>query len=382
MLLHPPATRSISSDGARRPMSMLVPTSLPTPCRCGTRVRPDRGHPTARRLLRWLVTLALVAGAGVILFGRTHAVAGSIHSLEHLRWPWLAAAIAVEAASITAFAAVQRRLLSAGQVRVAMAPLTGITLASYSMQNSLPGGVVAAGVFSFRQFHRRGADDVLAGWTPLAATLLSELALVVLTAIGLGVADHAASAMQMLGVGAVVVILAGTVAVAWWRRDAVLGRLISPLRRTQCLFGWPREDPPMVVQRLGQRIAAVAPTPSDWLSSAAWAAANWIFDAACLAMAFLAIGAKVPWRILPLAYGVTQMAASIPVTPGGLGIVEGGLTIVLVAAGGAQAGTIAAVLVYRLISFWSLLPLGWLSWAVLRRTACRAGSLALGRPAI
>jgi uncharacterized membrane protein YbhN (UPF0104 family) len=396
MVLHPSAGCPISSVAGCLPMSRMVSTCLETPSTvspsppasapcgwpCGARRRPDAGSQTGRRLLRGLVSVALLAGAGVVLSGRTHAVSGSIHSLEHLRWQWLAAAIAVEGASITAFAAVQRRLLSAGQVDVAMAPLAGITLASYSMQNSIPGGVVLAGVFSFRQFHRRGADDVLAGWTPLAATLLSELALVVLTAVGLGVAHGAASPMQLVGVSLGVAVLAGAAATAWWRRDRLLGRLVSPLRLAHRVCGWPREDAGVAVERLCQRMGAVAPAPSDWLSSAAWAAANWVFDAACLAMAFLAVGAKVPWRILPLAYGVTQLAASVPITPGGLGIVEGGLTIVLVAAGGAQANTIAAVLVYRLISYWSLLPLGWLSWAVLRRTACRARSVALGLPAI
>jgi uncharacterized membrane protein YbhN (UPF0104 family) len=49
------------------------------------------------------------------------------------------------------------------------------------------------------------------------------------------------------------------------------------------------------------------------------------------------------------------------------------LTIALVAYGGAQASTVAAVLLYRLMSFWALLPAGYISWGVvtwdLRRAA-------------
>ncbi len=45
-------------------------------------------------------------------------------------------------------------------------------------------------------------------------------------------------------------------------------------------------------------------------------------------------------------------------------MVEGSLTIALVAYGGGQASTVAAVLVYRMISFWGLLPPGWVCWGV------------------
>jgi uncharacterized protein (TIRG00374 family) len=94
------------------------------------------------------------------------------------------------------------------------------------------------------------------------------------------------------------------------------------------------------------------------------AAANWLWDCCALAMAFLAVGAGVPWRGLLLAYGAAQLATNIPITPGGLGVVEGSLTIALVAYGGGQESTVAAVVLYRLISFWGLLVVGWAAWAV------------------
>ncbi len=92
---------------------------------------------------------------------------------------------------------------------------------------------------------------------------------------------------------------------------------------------------------------------------------NWAADCACLALAFLAVGAGVPWRGLLLAYGAGQLASILPITPGGLGVVEGSLTIALVTFGGAEASTVAAVLVYRLISFWLALPVGWGAWGTL-----------------
>src|SRR4051794_1063821 len=93
------------------------------------------------------------------------------------------------------------------------------------------------------------------------------------------------------------------------------------------------------------------------------AAVNWLGDIACLAMAYLAVGVAIPWRGVLLAYGAAQLAANLPVTPGGLGVVEGSMTIALVAYGGAEASTVAAVLLYRLVSFWLPIPLGYLAGA-------------------
>ncbi len=48
----------------------------------------------------------------------------------------------------------------------------------------------------------------------------------------------------------------------------------------------------------------------------------------------------------------------IPLTPGGLGFVEAGLTAVLVLAGVPAAVAISATLLYRLVSFWLPIPIG------------------------
>ena len=96
-----------------------------------------------------------------------------------------------------------------------------------------------------------------------------------------------------------------------------------------------------------------------------WGTANWLFDCACFAMMFLAVDASIPWKGLLLAYGAGQLAANLPFTPGGLGVVEGSITIALVAFGGSQVSTVDAVLMYRVISFWLVLVVGWGFWGQL-----------------
>jgi uncharacterized protein (TIRG00374 family) len=57
----------------------------------------------------------------------------------------------------------------------------------------------------------------------------------------------------------------------------------------------------------------------------------------------------------------------IPITPGGLGFVEAGLTSLLTLAGIPAADALLATLAYRIVSFWLPLALGPLAWAAFQR---------------
>ena len=319
---------------------------------------------TVGRIARYVIGLGLAALAFYVISGKTDELSGARGYLEDLRWYWLVVAAIAEAASIVAFAALQRRLLAAGNVKLGMRPLTGITLAGNAIQNSLPAGTLLSAVFSFRQFHHRGADEVLAGWTLLGTAALSLITLVVLAGIGLSAAVGTGTALDLVEVIAGMIVLAGLVVLLWTKREAVARLLIRPLRFSQRLIHRPKGDVPSLIETALQRLSSISPSRTDWALAAAFAMANWLFDAACLVVAFVAVGANVPWRALFLAYAAAQLAINLPITPGGLGVVEGSLTIALVAYGGGKAETVAAVLLYRLISFWALLPVGWTSWAV------------------
>ena len=141
------------------------------------------------------------------------------------------------------------------------------------------------------------------------------------------------------------------------------------VRIAQRIVRRPAGDPAEVARRAVDRLTAVRPTRTDRAVAGAWGVANWVLDCTCLALAFPSVGAGVPWRGLLLAYGAGQLAANLPITPGGLGAVEGSLTVALVAYGGGQVATVAAVLVYRIITFWLLLVVGWGAWLFLRRSA-------------
>ncbi len=96
------------------------------------------------------------------------------------------------------------------------------------------------------------------------------------------------------------------------------------------------------------------------------ALANWLADVAVLAVSSHAVGAAVPWHVILLVYGSGIAAQSLNITSGGLGVVEGTLCLTLVAAGLPATQALAAVLLYRLVSFWLVAFAGWLIFLWLR----------------
>ncbi|MDQ2726083.1 MAG: YbhN family protein [Actinomycetota bacterium] len=311
------------------------------------------------RILRYVIGLVLAGLAVYAVSGKTDELSGASAYIDHLNWAWVILAAVAEAVSYIAFAGMQRRLLGAGHVRVALRPMTSITLAGNALQSTLPGGIVVSAAWSFRQFRRFGADEVLSAWVLVAMTATSFISLAVLAGVGLAMAASTGSALGLVSVIIGLVVLSGVVVAAWSRRIWFVGHTIRLLRLSKRIIHRPKGDPHTIIHEALVKVGAISPTWADWGWATAWGACNWLFDLGCLTLAFASVGAAVPWRGLLLAYAAAQLATNLPITPGGLGVVEGSLTVALVAFGGAQASTVAAVLIYRVLSFWIILPIGW-----------------------
>jgi putative heme transporter len=312
--------------------------------------------------LKYLVGLALAGLALWALTGRTGELSGASKYLDHLRWWWLALAVVAEAGSLVAFALIQKRLLEAGRVHVSTGRLTAVTVASTAIANSMPAGPVVSAVYAFGQYRRQGADEALAAWTLAAVFVDASVTLALVAAVGVTVAGAAGAGLDLVGV--TVAVLVGTIALGavFLQRRALVWLVSGSVRVTRVVIGWPRGELASQVDRIITRLTVVSLSMRQVFSVVGWGVANWVLDCACLALSFLAIGAGIPWRGLLLAYGAGQLAANLPITPGGLGVVEGSLTIALVQFGGAEASTVAAVLLYRILSFWAELPVGWATW--------------------
>jgi putative heme transporter len=326
------------------------------------------GRPRKAHVAVVAIAIAVLAGVGLT---KRSALAASIALLGHLQWSWIAPAVLLELASLAALAGMQRRLLVTGRARVTMRPMLATIFAANAVSVSVPlAGPELGTLFTFRRLTRQGADATLASWSLLTGGLVSTATgAMVVDAGGLSsgntVALAAAAPVALLAVAALAMV-----AIAPHRprlRRAMERSAAWALRHTSRVQRRGTGDPGQTAQAWADRLVSLQLPPSGWATVTGLALANWLTDAAVLAVSIHAAGAAVPWHILLLIYGSGLAAQSLTVTPGGFGVAEGTLGLTLMAAGLPPGPAIAAVLLYRLVSFWLVASAGWLIFLRLRR---------------
>jgi pimeloyl-ACP methyl ester carboxylesterase len=149
-------------------------------------------------------------------------------------------------------------------------------------------------------------------------------------------------------------------------RAAIEPYLTLVIKHAARLLGWPATDPKLAIRAWAGRLGARRISPASWVLATAYSLVNWLADAAVLAVSIIAVGAAVPWRDLLLVYLAGIGAQSLSLTPGGLALTEGAISVALVASGLRVGPAVAAAVLYRLISFWLVAAAGWLILVVSR----------------
>lgn len=329
------------------------------------------GLPTAARaqrhglrrawpVLRIAIGCALVGVAVWVLSSKTSELTGFGTIFRTFDWWWLGPAVAAEIGSYLCFSAMQFELLKAGHLRAPWIPLVKLSFASQAVTNSLPVGNAVASVYGFRWFRRFGADNTLALWAMAGSLVAAALSLSLVAVFGLGVATQEGASLDLVPVliGTLAIMLAiGSLFVYERPLHAVVS---AGLRFWLRVSRRPRGNVVAQIDEIMAWLTAVRLSWTQIVRIIGWGAVNWLLDCACFAMMFVAIDVPIPWKGLLLAYGAGQLAATLPITPGGLGVVEGSITVALVAFGGSESSTVSAVLLYRVISFWMILAVGWI----------------------
>jgi uncharacterized membrane protein YbhN (UPF0104 family) len=275
--------------------------------------------------------------------------------------------VIAEVAAMGAYGRMQRRLLRSAGVRVPVRRSVALAYAAHSLSATLPGGPAFSTRFNFQQMRRFGATPAVAAWCIALSGLLSAAGLAVVTAAGAVAANGVPDWRTLAGLTVGGLLL--TAGIRLVTRDgrhvepvvrAVLGRL-NRLRRRPADDGLDR-----IRGFLGQ-LGAARLTLGHGTAAAAFAVLNWLLDAGCLWLCFHAVaGTSIEPTQLLLAFCAGMAAATLTIVPGGLGIIDGALILGLVAGGAPTPTAIAAVVLYRIISFGFVIGAGWITWLILR----------------
>jgi len=294
----------------------------------------------------------------------------SLHVLLRVNLGLVAVAVALEAASLLAYGRLTRSTLPRSE-RPSFATIMRIDLSTLAVGHVVPGGSAAGAALGYRLLTSAGVSPTNAGFTLATQGLGSAVVLNVLLWIGLVVSIPVRGFNPLYGTAAILgavllgffalVILSLTRgeerAAAWLCRLAGHTRMLDADRVNRG------------VHQVAARLRAMSADPGLLRRATAWAAANWLLDAASLWIFLLAFGHGIGPDALLVAYGLANVLAAIPVTPGGLGITEAVLIALLVGFGTPRDVAVLAVIAYRLVNFWLPIPVGAAAYLSLRSGA-------------
>jgi uncharacterized protein (TIRG00374 family) len=281
---------------------------------------------------------------------------------------WLIGALIAEIVSFTFTFTLQRLALRTnGWFAVVTSGLAGNALT-----NVLPAGDAAGASLQYGMLATAGIDTDTAVGGLAAASLLGVGGLLSLPLFTLPAVLGAtrvrpgllhATLIGLAGFG--LFIIFSTVALA----------TEQPLRRLGLIAQWlwnklRRPKTPLTgldSRLLEQRDEIRHALGRQWRQAVFFVAGRLVFDYLCLLCVLRAVGSSASPSLVLLAYATAAVIALIPITPGGLGIVEAGLSGMLVLAGVSAADALIATLGYRLASYWLPLPTGFIAFVLFRR---------------
>ncbi|HJR44623.1 MAG TPA: YbhN family protein [Actinomycetota bacterium] len=244
---------------------------------------------------------------------------------------------------------------------------------STAIANTMPGGPAFGMGISYRMFSSWGFTPravtlavTVSGLADLFAKLAMPAAAVVfLVATG----DTAPGLVPIAAIGGAVLI--GLTGVFWMtlhsetgarRAGEILQRAAAPILRWRGKeegAGWSE-----AFAKFRREVVVLLATRRWWLIAASFLSHVSLFLVLLLALRHVGIADhQVEWDEALGAFAFVRFLSAVPITPGGLGVVELGLSAALAYAGGPRAEVVAAVLVFRALTFLIQIPFGAITYS-------------------
>jgi hypothetical protein len=334
--------------------------------------------PLWRRALPRLVFLAV---AGIVLYIFYPTIVDFLSETDRLAsvdWWWYGImAVLMAGAFVSAW-----QLTCSALPRVSLFLSGTSQLVSNALAKVVPGGAVAAGATYYQMLSVSGVPKGVAASGLAAGTFISQLVLLSLPAVALLIAAVTApipdGLLPVAIAGSVLFAVMFAVVFVLVRFDSILlfvGRIVARV------VGWLAEKlhkdwNPTAQGWLHRRNEVVEALGTRWRKALAAAVLNWLLDYAVLVTALFAIGASPRPSLVLVAFAGSAVLGMIPITPGGIGFVEVGLSAMLVASGVPGPDAALATLAYRLFQFWLPIPAGAVAYVLFKRRYGRPADLA------
>jgi uncharacterized protein (TIRG00374 family) len=319
-------------------------------------------------LRRGIILFALVLVVEYLVVPELVGASKDLGLLGQVNAVWLVAGVALEGLSLFCYGLLTQALLPPGSFNPGLSRLFRIDLAAAAVAHVIPAGTLGSAGIGYRLFTAEGIKGNDAGVMMATKGLGSTVVLNVLLWLSLVVSIPLAGFHPIY----VTVAITGAVLLAAIAALAI-GITRGAGRASRILHAVGDRIPGLSGERLERGMldtaASLSATARDrrtLVMSLTWASANWLLDAASLWCFVAAFGRLVNPVELFAAYGIANVAGALPVTPGGLGVVDSIAPLLLVSFGVTRSVATLGVLGWRLVNFWLPIPVGAIAYVSLK----------------
>ena len=307
-------------------------------------------------LILWIFVIPIVPGFG-----------DALKKLSEVKTEWLVLGIFLEFTALFFYSMLTHVALGEDASKVSVWTLFRIQLSTRSLGSLVPGGSAASNALGYRMITLAGAEGRDAGFALATAGIGSAVMLNLILWIGLIVSIPGRGVNAFYGtaaiLGVIIMVIAAGVVVGLVDRQGRAERVMRWIARR---LHFDQDNAGEVAVHLGDRLRGLRAEPGLLVRVSSWSLLNWTLDIAALYVFVRAFGGSVSIVGLVISFGLANIFASIPITPGGLGLVESIYIPSLVGFGLSTTTATVSVLSYRLVQFWLPILVGGACYLSLR----------------
>ena len=325
----------------------------------------------------WLKRLIALAALAVLLYLFWPLVgelrkAGPLFRNAH--WGWLGIAVIIQVISYACLAQLNRLFLRPFPGRIGLLRMMAILPAFAFIEVAIPSAGASGVVLRVRYLGQSGYTPEASVFTLALESLYLGVIMTAVSLLGVGylLSNRQLSTTQISLLALAVCLLLALFALAVWvsRDRERMRRLILYLAKRWNRLALRLRQTPLEGESVNRRVDSFYDGLSNYtfqplLQGLVFTILRVVLDIATLAACFMAFIYIVPLGILLTGYGLMLSLSGLGALPGGLGMADLSLAVVYARLGAPGAVAVAAALAYRLIAFWLLRFIGFISWQVL-----------------
>jgi putative heme transporter len=317
-----------------------------------------------------LSVLKFLAFAAIMYFFVLPLIPGfrnAAHELRKVNPLLLGLGLGLQIAALYSYSLLTKAALGESSKLISSFRLYRIQMSTKALGSAVPGGSAASSALGYRLLTLSGIPGPDAGFALGTAGLVSAVMLNLIFWVGLIIS------IPLRGVNPAYVTAAIVGVLIMGFAAAIVFGLMQGQRKAEQALRWVARRLHQNEDRVGEgvrhivaRIEDLTTDPALLARVAGWAAANWLLDMASLWVFLRAFGGSLSIDGLMVSFGLANIAAVVPITPGGLGIVEGVYVPTLVGFGLSRSTATLGVASYRLAQFFFPIALGAFFYLTLR----------------